>query len=890
MKIIHLTIDDKSIVAPEGTNIFQAALDNNIYIPGLCYHPKLSQFGGCRLCYVEVTERNQTRRRFACAHPVSEGMSVKVNTAEVNRHRKAVMEYLLAHHELACPTCNKSGECGLQNIAHEQESPLGRFKTARMSAPVIRDNPVLELNRNRCVLCGRCVNACKEIEGVGAIDFQNRGFRTVIGTAFDRPLDCSFCGGCLAVCPTGAWQDRTLKFSGRSWEFEGFQTICPYCSVGCTIVLNTKNGSVRRVLSEDKLGINEGNLCVKGRFGHEFIHSPERITTPLIKKNGEFQAVRWEEAIGFVSETLGRIIEKHGSNTIGGIGSEKCTNEEDYLFQKFCRTVLRTNCIDNIANMRAPFLNSVLYKSVESGFAAAPLKEIENAGTLFFFGVDITEALPVIGCMARKAIKLNNANVVIANPRTIIFKNTAPNEARLNYSLGSQHILLNAIIKVIVEDKLVDIKKLESSASNLSDLRLAVENLSLIDVERLTGVSPEMIRNAAGLLAKPGNCCIVYGKDVIEDPLGADTIKTLLDLCTLIDISNRSEIHPGRVSLFCARYHNNSQGVNDMGVVPESLPGYLDINDASNKERIEELWGVKFSEDLLSKKPLNLIDAAKNGSIKSLYVMGADPVTEYPNGKEIRDSFKNMEFIVVQDSFMTETAKQADVIFPSATFAEKEGTYTSMGLITQRLNKAVSPVGESKADWKIICDVSEKMGHAFPYANVTEIVDEIKKAAPLYSSLSYDRLKRKEFHWPSSFPEKKESNTCTFFAIQGKFLKVNVEKEFPFIVMTGASLNHHGAYSAKSRALVSIAPECCVEINEKDAKDMQIKNGDMVMVESRVGKLKLRARVTKKSPPGIVFVPDAYADSPVNILISQAYTPVKIYTVSDLVLRLSQGE
>ncbi|MCF6150354.1 MAG: molybdopterin-dependent oxidoreductase [Candidatus Kuenenia sp.] len=881
MKMIHLTIDDKSIIAPEGTNIFQAALDNNIYIPGLCYHPKLSQFGGCRLCYVEVTERKHTRHRFACAHPVSEGMVVKVNTTEVNRHRKTVMEYLLAHHELACPTCNKSGECGLQNIAHELNMSPGRFKTVRMSAPVIRDNPVLELNRNRCILCGRCVSACKEIEGVGAIDFQNRGFKTVIGTAFDRPLDCSFCGGCLAVCPTGAWQDRTLGFSGRPWEFESIPTICPYCSVGCTIVLNTKEGSVRRVVSNDKLGINEGNLCVKGRFGHEFIHSPERIKTPLIKKDGEFQPARWEDAIEMVSDKLKQIMEKHGGNVIGGIGSEKCTNEENYLFQKFCRTVLGTNCIDNISNMKAPFLNGLLYKSVERGFFTDSLKGIENANTLFFFGVDITEAIPVVGCMARKAIQLNSANVVIANPRNIIFKNTAKNDVRLTYSLGSQHILLNAIIKVIIEDKLVDLKKIESSTSNFSSLCSSVQNVSLSNAEQLSGVSLEMIRSAAKLLTKPGNCCIVYGKDVIEDPLGEDTIKTLLDLCALIDVSNHSDIHPGRASIFCSRYHNNSQGVNDMGVVPEFLPGYVDINDAANKEKIEKLWGIKFSGNIVSKNSFNLIDLAKNGNVKSLYVMGADPLTEYPNGNEIRECIKNIEFIVVQDSFMTETAKLADVVFPSSTFAEKEGTYTNTGFTTQRLNRAISPVGNAKTDWEIICDIAKKMGQSFSYREIKEITEEIKKAAPVYSGFSYDRLRRKEFHWPSLLLDKIGSNKYTFFAIRDKSLKVKGEKEFPLVLITGASMNHQGAYSAKSKALVSVAPECFVEINDKDAKDMQIKNGDMVMVESRQGKLKMRSKVTRKSPSGIVFVPDAYVNIPINMLIYQEYTPVKIYTVLD---------
>ncbi|MEK7789475.1 MAG: molybdopterin-dependent oxidoreductase, partial [Planctomycetota bacterium] len=485
MKTIHLVIDDKPIIAPEGTNIFQAALDNGIYIPGLCYHPKLSQFGGCRLCMVEVTER-RTGHRFACAHPVSEGMIVKVNTPKVIRYRKSVMEYLLVHHELSCPICDKAGECSLQDITHELNQSPSRFKAVRMDYPMVRDNPVLELNRNRCILCGRCVSTCKEIEGIAAIDFQNRGIKTVIGTAFDRPLACSFCGGCVAVCPTGAWQDRTLGFKGRSWEFSKVPTICPYCSVGCTIILNTKLESVRRITSDDYLGINEGNLCIKGRFGHEFIHSPERIKTPLIRKNGELYPTSWDEAIEYVAKRFQQIINEHGGTAIGGIGSEKCTNEDNYLFQKFCRSVLGTDNIDNMANIKSPALNGLIYESVIHGMTSASLKEIEHANTLFFIGADMTEAHPVAGSMARKAIRLNNANLIIANERGVQFNSIAKNDIRLQYALGSQIILINALIKVIMGEKLVDQKKLEASTNNLDKLRSLLDEFNIEDASKIT--------------------------------------------------------------------------------------------------------------------------------------------------------------------------------------------------------------------------------------------------------------------------------------------------------------------------------------------------------------------------------------------------------------------
>ena len=407
MSDINLKIDGKNLTVPKGTNIFMAAKNNGIYIPGLCYHPKLTQYGGCRLCMVEVTERGKTRHRFSCAQPVSEGIEVKTKTSEVEKYTKSVMEYLLAHHPLDCPTCDKSGECGLQDVTHDLKLSAGRFKTARLDEPMKRDNPLLEYNTNRCILCGRCVKVCKEIEGVSAIDYQNRGFKTVIGTAFNKPLDCSFCGGCVSVCPTGSWQDRTLKFRARPWELKKTPTICTYCAVGCTVVINSKKNQVMRITSDDDLGINEGNLCVKGKFGHEFINSSRRVETPLIRKIGILCPASWEEALDYVSKKFSEIMDEHGGKAIGGIGSEKCTNEDNYLFQKFCRTVLGTNNIDNISNIKSPSLNRLIQVSIKNRIVATSLEEIEKADTLFFVGADVTEAHPVVGSMARKAIRLN---------------------------------------------------------------------------------------------------------------------------------------------------------------------------------------------------------------------------------------------------------------------------------------------------------------------------------------------------------------------------------------------------------------------------------------------------------------------------------------------------
>ncbi|MHC4453801.1 MAG: molybdopterin-dependent oxidoreductase, partial [Planctomycetota bacterium] len=679
--IVNLKIDNKVVSVPKGTNIFLAAKNNGIYIPGLCYHPKLTHYGGCRLCMVEVTERGSTRHKFSCAQPVSEGMIVKTKTTECVKYTKAVMEYLLAQHPLDCPTCDKSGECGLQDVTHDLKLSKSRFSTVRLNEPMRRDNPLLEYNTNRCILCGRCVKVCKEIEGVGAIDFQNRGINTVIGTAFDKPLDCSFCGGCVSVCPTGSWQDRTLGFRSRPWELKKTPTICTYCAVGCSLVINSKNNEVMRITSDDyDMGLNDGNLCVKGKFGHEFINSDERVKTPLIRKGDKLRPVSWEDALEHVSKRFNETINKYGGDAIGGIGSEKCTNEDNYLFQKFCRTVLGTNNIDNISNMKSPSLNRLINDAITYGLAATTLKEIENADTIFFIGADVTEAHPVLGSMARKAIRQNKSKLIIANARNVEFNSVAKDDIRLNYKLGTQTILINTLIKIMVDSKLVDLKKVDTSTENFKELRTVLKNsdIGLKKASSLTNIQEELIKSASEWLAKSGNCFIVCGKDLQEDSSCEEAIKALMDLCALIKTGGAD-----KVSLAFSRANNNSQGVNDMGVVPDYLPGYLDINDSVEKGRIEDFWGARLPDYDSKNDGKDVFDLAVSKKIKALYVMGENPIVNYPNGKKVKEAFKKAEFVIVQDSFLTETAQLADVVLPSSTYVEKGGTFTNMGMTIQ---------------------------------------------------------------------------------------------------------------------------------------------------------------------------------------------------------------
>jgi formate dehydrogenase alpha subunit len=471
---------------------------------------------------------------------------------------------------------------------------------------------------------------------------------------------------------------------------------------------------------------------------------------------------------------------------------------------------------------------------------------------------------------------MNSANLIIANVRGILFNSAAKNDVRLKYTLGSQVMLVHAITKVIVDEKLIDLKRAEQSINNLRELYSLLENFSIEEAVRITGISEETIRSVSQVLIKPGNCYIVCGKDIEEDPLGNETMQALMNLCGLINAAYSTDADHGKISLLFSRSYCNSQGVNDMGVVPGFFPGYVDIGNPLQREKIEKTWGIKLADNACKKDPVNVFDLALDGKLKALYIMGENPIINYPNGKKIREAFQKVGFIVVQDVFLTETAQLADVVLPTVTFAEKEGTFTNMGMTVQRLNKAIQPVVDARSDWQIICDLAKKMGQLYPYTSPKDIFLEIENTVPIYAGINYDRLKRKEFHWASSVTNRNKPDKYTFRIIQSESSGIKQRQDFPFLLLTGASLNHQGTFSRYSNSLTRVASECFMEINRKDAQNLQVHNGDMVELESSQNKIKLKVKITDKSPEGIVFVSEDYEWVPINIIRDGVYTPVRI--------------
>lgn len=874
--MVNLTIDDKNITVPEGTSIMEAARKNGIDIPGFCYHPRLDSFGACRICMVHVTERGKTSDRFACAQPVSEGMIVKTKSEKIERYIRSVTEYLLAHHPLDCPICDKAGECELQDVSYNFRLFKGRFQSKRKNRPVVRDNPFIEFNHNRCILCGRCTRICDEVEGIAAIAFQKRGFNTEVGPAIGKPLRCEFCGQCLSVCPVGAIQDRIFDFSARPWELKKVRTTCTYCSVGCTLSLNTKKNMVARITSNDEDGINEGNLCVKGRFGFQFIQSKDRLTSPLIKKDGRLTPATWEEALEVVCNKFRDFRRQNGPNSIGGIGSEKSCNEDNYLFQKFFRGVLGSNNIDNISNIRAPYLNKYLLEAVSFDICSSSLEEVKDADLVFLLGTDVVEEYPVAGNMIRKAVRKNGASLIIANVRNIDFKGIAQTDLRLRYRYGREVSLINGILKLMIDENIGDIGRVKCCSANFSELKEYLDSFYLEEFINASGVSRDQLYPVAKCLSRANNSFIFIGKEILAGPCSEDILKSVFNLAIFIKGLRKDDSDEKRsTNIFFPREHNNSQGVNDMGVVPDFLPGYQEISDEEVRQRFKQGWSktVSFGKESLggfsSSERVNIFEEAIQGRLKALYIMAENPLISHIDGREVREALNNVEFIVVQDSFLTETGFMADVVLPSATFAEREGTFTNLGRLVQKVNKAIDPLGSARPDWQIICDLANRMGHNFNYSRPEEIIEEIAGFVPIYSNVKYNDLKVRGAKWPVN-GNIKQCSLPAFKIIKGQLpLNDDKDKLFPFTLITGGVMFHLGTYSHKSKAINEIFPDCIVEINPSDAEAINVKDGDTVEVVSTNNELRLRCKVTKRSPEGIIFIPSSFENIPVNLLIDK---------------------
>jgi formate dehydrogenase alpha subunit len=861
---IKIYIDGKEIITEKGKTILEVAKENGIIIPNLCNYPYLMPNGACRLCIVEV--KGERRPVASCCFPVYDGMEIFTQTEKIRELRKLTLQLIISDHPLDCMTCEKSGECLLEKYAYEYGIKKVEYEGERSKRKQKDGSPFIIRDYEKCILCGRCVKVCNEIVGANAIDFGFRGFKTEIISGFDEPLkktECVFCGNCIEVCPVGALREVSAEGRGRSWEYEKIKTICPYCGVGCGINVYVKNNQIIKIKGDEESCVNKGFLCIKGKFAFEYVNSPDRLKKPLRRKNNDFEEISWEEAFETIYENLVRIIKKYGSTSVAGLASAKCTNEENYVFQKFFRVVVKTNNVDHCARLCHSSSIAGLSKTIGSAAMSNSLEEIEKySDCIILTGTNVSETQPVTSYRIRKAVE-RGAKLIIIDPMEISLSDIAYLTIRPNY--GTDVFLFNTIAKIIIDEKLYNEEFIKERVENFDEYLKFMEEFSINDVEKITGVEIDKLREIAYVYSKSNSAVILWAMGITQHTTGTDNVVSLSNLALLT-----GQIGKKGAGLCPLRGQNNVQGACDMGALPTHYPGYFPVEDENTIKKFEIDWQTTGLPDKNGLTVVEIFESILNDNIKFLYIMGENPLVSDPDIKHVEEALKKVDFLVVQDIFLTETAKYADIVLPSKCSFEKEGTFTNTERRVQKISKCVEAPGEAKDDWEIIKLIAEKFGHKWNYNSVWDILKEINNVVPQYKGITPQRVRNGErIQWPcpqenhpgtetlhiGSF--KTKSNKGKLIAVEFKHAYELPDKEYPFVLTTGRIREHYHTRTMTGRVegILEIVGEDFCLINPDDAKKMKLRNGSYVKIFSRRGELKIKVKISDKIKKGVVFVP-----------------------------------
>jgi len=879
---ITLKIDDIEVTIAPPATILDAATAAGVDIPHLCYDADwdIPPSSCCRLCLVEVDGARAPVT--SCSYQAEDGMVVRTDAERIREIRRMLLELLLSDHPQDCLTCEQGGACTLQEYAYALGVSESSFASpaGAVSTEPVQDGPAIIYDRSKCILCGRCVEVCHNVQASGAIEFCGRGFDTEISLPpgyTRRESVCSECGNCIDVCPTGAMSGTVGQGEGRQWDLEQTETICPYCGCGCTLVLNVRDNRIVRVTGCGDVGINKGMLCVKGRFGIDFVGHEERLTEPLIRKDGELTPVSWDEALDTVAKRLTQIKQQHGADAIAGLASAKCTNEENYILQKFVRAVIGTNNVDHCARLCHSSTVAGLARAFGSGAMTNSIEDFEVTDCVFVIGSNTTECHPIIGSAIKLAAR-RGAKLIVADPRSIELTELA--DIHVPQRSGTDVALINAMMRVILEEGLADEQFIAERTEGFEELRGAIGPCTPQLAEKITGVPADDIVCAARMYAQAGAASIVYSMGITQHTTGTDNVLSLANLAMLTGNVGK----PG-TGVNPLRGQNNVQGACDLGALPNVYPGYQKVDVEEVHAKFEKAWGAE-----LSAAPgltvVEMFNAGAEGELKALYLMGENPMLSDPDQNHVREALQKIDFVVVQDIFLTETAQLADVVLPAVAFAEKVGTFTNTERRVQLLNKAVDAPGSARIDWEITCDLAGRMGYEMSYDSAAGIQDEIASVSPIYGGITYDRLAAGTLQWPcpdAEHPGTPYLHKGKFTRGLGKFHPVEFiearelpDEEYPILLTTGRILEHFhtGSMSRRSQVLDAIVPKGSIEISQADAEKLGIADGAMVKVTSRRGEIEVAARISPRVVSGAVFLAFHYHESPANRLTNPALDPI----------------
>ncbi len=863
MEAITITLNGREVSGQPGMIILDLARESGVEIPTLCHDPLLDPIGACRICIVE--DERSGALMASCVTPIAPGMVISTQSPRVQERRKTIIKLMLASHPDSCVVCDKGNRCQLRKIAADMGVGLVDFQRIPQLATIQEVNPFIERDLSKCILCAKCIRACQELVGEGAVDYLGRGFVSKPATLDDLPLEnseCTFCGTCVALCPTGAIMEKERTYRGTTTTT--VRTICPYCGCGCGVCLEIKDNRLVRVRPDEDNPLNHSTLCAKGSYGYDFVHSPERLPRSLVKANGNFEAVSWDEALVVVADAFKRIKEAHGSNSLAVFGSSKCTNEENYLLQKFARCVLGTNNIDNGSRLYSSASHVGLWETVGYHGTTSSLDNLERSQVILVIGANPPSSAPLVEYAIKRAVRRKGAKLLLIDPRGT--KLTSWAHLWLRPKAGTDVALLNGMAMVIIDEGLLNKEYVAKKTDNFEALAKALQKYTPEYVEKVTGISAQEIRQAARLFSAASQASIVYGSGITQYVNGVSSVAALVNLAMLTGI-----IGDGGGGIYALQRENNGQGACDMGTLPDFLPGYQGLEDSQAREKFEARWGCHLPADA-GLSALDMIIGAREGKIRGMYIMGENPAVSFPHSTLVRQALEPLDFLVVQDMFLTETAKLAKVVLPAASFAEKEGTFTNFDGAVQRLRKVLEPFGDSLPDWEITLRLAQMMNYPMSYSSPQEVMTEIAELVPSYQGVKYADLERKG----QRFRKRELSNKL------GRFSPVEYipqpessENGYPYTLLAGTVLYQFGSGSRSSRSsrLRKFLPEAFVEISKSDAKSLKVKDGDKVKVMSPVGELTAAVKVTDTLNKGTVFMSVSFPESSVNGLFDIVLDP-----------------
>lgn len=888
--MVTLNIDGVDVSVPEGTSIMHAAQLSGVTVPKLCATDSLEPFGSCRLCLVEI----EGRRGYpaSCTTPVAPGIKVKTQTPKLADIRRGVMELYISDHPLDCLTCGANGDCELQDMAgavglrevrygYEGENHLGQSKD--------ESNPYFTFDPSKCIVCSRCVRACEEIQGTFALTIEGRGFDSKVspGNKDFLESECVSCGACVQACPTATLLEKTVIEAGTPEH--SITTTCAYCGVGCSFDAEMKGEEVVRMTPSKAGGANHGHSCVKGRFAWGYATHADRITTPMIRKSiyDPWQKVGWDEAINYAASEIKRIQAQYGKEAVGGITSSRCTNEEVYVTQKLIRAVFGVNNVDTCARVCHSPTGYGLKQTLGESAGTQTFDSIMKSDVIFVMGANPTDGHPVFGSLMKRRLR-EGAKLIVVDPREIDLVANSPH-VRADYHLklrpGTNVAMISAISHVIVTEGLVqeDFVKARCEWASYEAWRnfAAKPENSPEALEKDLGVPAQQVREAARLYATGGNAAIYYGLGVTEHSQGSTAVMGIANLAMATGNIGREGVGVNPL-----RGQNNVQGSCDMGSMPHEFPGYRHVSDDATRALFETAWGVKLSADPGLRIP-NMLDLAVEGKFKAVYCVGEDIAQSDPDTQHVTHALESMECVIVQDLFLNETAKFAHVFFPGASFLEKNGTFTNAERRISPVRKVMSPKNGLRAhghheagmeDWEITAKLSEALGYPMHYQHASDIMDEIAALTPTFKGVSFKKLDELgSIQWPCNDEAPVGTPTMhvdEFVRGKGKFFitqyvptSERVNSQYPLILTTGRILSQYNV-GAQTRRTQNVVwhHEDVIEIHPHDAEDRGILEGDWVGITSRAGQTVLRAKITERVQPGVVYTTFHHPESGANVI------------------------